>query len=684
MRAVVATFACAIAVAFVTSITVDLGPALRQRAETAGSNGIKRPMHIGKLGVHVWRGSFSVDDLVIEGLTPQSRPFLTAKHIDVSMPWTTLFTRRVVFDAIQMTDWDMFVELFADGSTNFVKLPSNNNTRTSAWTTTLQYVRASRGQFTYEDHGTPWSTVARNLDVTVARPANEYRGQARFSNGTVAIQSYVPMRADMSTTFRIVDGKIVLDRIDLQTDGAKTQLTGVVDMRKWPEQIYRIKSKIDFPTEKGIWFAHDNFTVVGIGDFTGTFHLFKEQLANGKTRIGRELKGDFVAPIAGVNAYRFGNLRGSVLWVPEKMEVTNATATLYGGDAKFNYRMAPLGVEGMPATATFDAGWSNVDVTEFTNFLELLSILMISAALCYTFGRMVGDTRQGWAILAAMTVVFVVLLAVCVGAEQSGNPVLAKLGVDQTASSAQPGGNMEGKEIRFGVVNSALWATATTAASNGSVNSMHDSFTPLGGLVPLWLIQLGEVIYGGVGSGLYGMLVFAIVAVFVAGLMIGRTPEYLGKKIEAFEIKMSAIVVLMPLVMVLGGTALGVMAEAGRAGVANPGAHGFSEILYGFSSAGNNNGSAFAGLSANTPFYNTALGIAMLFARFWLMVPVLALAGAFAAKKKVPAGVGTLPTHTPLFIFFLIGVVVIVGALTFIPALALGPVVEHLALFGAK
>jgi len=322
--------------------------------------------------------------------------------------------------------------------------------------------------------------------------------------------------------------------------------------------------------------------------------------------------------------------------------------------------------------------------TPLANFLELLAILQIPAALCYTFGRMVGDTRQGWAVLAAMTIVFAALLTVCVAAEQSGNPALAKLGVDQTASSVQAGGNMEGKETRFGIVNSALWATATTAASNGSVNSMHDSFTPLGGLVPLWLIQLGEVIYGGVGSGLYGMLVFAIVAVFVAGLMIGRTPEYLGKKIEAFEIKMSAIVVLMPLVMVLGGTALGVIAEAGRAGVANPGAHGFSEILYAFSSAGNNNGSAFAGLSANTPFYNTALGIAMLFARFWLMVPVLALAGALAAKKKVPAGVGTLPTHTPLFIFFLIAVVVIVGALTFIPALALGPVVEHLALYSAK
>jgi K+-transporting ATPase ATPase A chain len=239
---------------------------------------------------------------------------------------------------------------------------------------------------------------------------------------------------------------------------------------------------------------------------------------------------------------------------------------------------------------------------------------------------------------------------------------------------------MEGKEARFGIANSALWATATTAASNGSVNSMHDSYTPLGGLVPMWLMQLGEVIFGGVGSGLYGMIVFALVAVFVAGLMIGRTPEYLGKKIEAFEIKMSAVAVLVPLVMVLGGTAMAVMLEAGRAGVANPGAHAFSEILYAFSSAGNNNGSAFAGLSANTPFYNTALGVAMWFSRFWVMIPVLALAGSLAAKKKVPAGLGTLPTHTALFVFFLIGVVVIVGALTFIPALALGPVVEHLML----
>jgi K+-transporting ATPase ATPase A chain len=322
--------------------------------------------------------------------------------------------------------------------------------------------------------------------------------------------------------------------------------------------------------------------------------------------------------------------------------------------------------------------------TPLSNFLEMLAILLIPAALCYTFGKMVGDTRQGWAILAAMTVLFVALLAVCVGSEQAGNPSLAKLGVDQTASAIQAGGNMEGKETRFGVVNSALWATATTAASNGSVNAMHDSFMPLGGAVPMWLIQIGEVIFGGVGSGLYGMLLLAVVAVFVAGLMIGRTPEYLGKKIEAFDIKMASIGVLVPLFTALFGTAIGVLVDAGKAGVANPGAHGFSEILYAFSSASGNNGSAFAGLSANTPFYNTALGIVMFIARFWIMVPVLALAGSLVTKKKVPAGAGTLPTHTPLFIFFLLGVVVIIGALTFFPALALGPIAEHLALYGAK
>jgi len=243
---------------------------------------------------------------------------------------------------------------------------------------------------------------------------------------------------------------------------------------------------------------------------------------------------------------------------------------------------------------------------------------------------------------------------------------------------------MEGKEVRFGIANSALWATATTAASNGSVNSMHDSFTPLGGLVPMWMIQLGEVVYGGVGSGLYGMLAFAIIGVFVAGLMVGRTPEYLGKKIESYEMKMASVMILIPPAIVLIGTAIGVLAPAGKAGMANPGIHGFSEVLYAFSSAGNNNGSAFAGLSANTPFYNTALGIAMLFARYWLAVPALAIAGSLAAKKIVPPSLGTLPTHTPLFATLLVGVVLLVGALTFIPALALGPIVEHLVLAAGK
>jgi K+-transporting ATPase ATPase A chain len=323
------------------------------------------------------------------------------------------------------------------------------------------------------------------------------------------------------------------------------------------------------------------------------------------------------------------------------------------------------------------------NATPLSNFLELLAILVISGALCYTFGVMVGDTRQGWAVLAAMTVIFVVLLVVCAAAEQNAH-TLVKQGVDHTASALSSGGNMEGKEVRFGIASSALWATATTSASNGSVNSMHDSFSPIGGLVPMWLMQLGEVVYGGVGSGLYGMIVFAIIAVFVAGLMVGRTPEYLGKKIEAYEMKMASLVILIPPAVVLIGAAVGVVSPGGKATIFNPGAHGFSEVLYAFSSAGNNNGSAFAGLGANTPFYNTALGFAMLIARYWLAIPTLAIAGALARKKTVPAGPGTLPTHTPLFVGLLIGVVVLVGALTFVPALALGPIVEHLMLVAAK
>jgi len=297
---------------------------------------------------------------------------------------------------------------------------------------------------------------------------------------------------------------------------------------------------------------------------------------------------------------------------------------------------------------------------------------------------MVGDTRQGWAVLAAMTVILVALLALAVGAEQNGNPGLAQLGVDQAASNIQPGGNMEGKEARFGIANSALWATATTAASNGSVNSMHDSYTPLGGLVPLVMMQFGEVIFGGVGSGLYGMLVFAIVAVFIAGLMVGRTPEYLGKKIEAYEMKMASLLILITPLVVLSLTALAVVTNGGKASIssANPGPHGFSEILYAYTSQGNNNGSAFVGLNGNTPFYNLTGALAMFFGRFFLAVPTLALAGSLGRKKIVPASAGTLPTHTPLFVVLLISVVIIVAALTFIPADALGPIVEHLIMVG--
>lgn len=322
--------------------------------------------------------------------------------------------------------------------------------------------------------------------------------------------------------------------------------------------------------------------------------------------------------------------------------------------------------------------------TPLSNLLEMLAILLVPAGLCFAFGRMVGDLRQGVAILAAMTLVLVALGALCVGAEQAGNPLFDRLGLATEATDASPGGNMEGKETRFGVVNSALWATATTAASNGSVNAMHDSFTPLGGLVPMWLMQLGEVIFGGVGSGLYGMVVFAIVAVFMAGLMIGRTPEYLGKKIEAFEVKMAAVAILVPPLVVLVLTAIAVVLDVGKAGILNPGIHGFSEILYAFSSTGNNNGSAFAGLSANTPFYNSMLGLAMLLARYWLAIPVLAIAGSLASKKSIPPSAGTLPTHTLLFVWLLVGTVIAVGALTFLPALALGPIVEQLQLVGAR
>jgi len=342
----------------------------------------------------------------------------------------------------------------------------------------------------------------------------------------------------------------------------------------------------------------------------------------------------------------FRDARGN----PAKEKVVVKEQILPGGPAASQIAIKQLGTNGGGFFNT-NSAHPFENPSPLSNFLEMLAILLIPVALCYTFGKMVGDTRQGWAVLTAMTLIFCVLLGVALWSEHLGNPGLAKIAGDRNIPPVQSERNMEGKEVRFGIVNSALWAAATTAASNGSVNSMHDSFTPLGGMVPMWLMQLGEVIYGGVGSGLYGMLAFVIIAVFVAGLMVGRTPEYLGKKIEAYEMKMSALVILIPVLTVLLGTALAVLLPQGTSSVLNPGPHGFSEILYAFSSAGNNNGSAFAGLNANTVFYNTALGLAMLFARYWLVIPTLAIAGSLAGKKKVPAGSGTLETHTPLFFY---------------------------------
>ncbi|CAJ0696240.1 Potassium-transporting ATPase potassium-binding subunit [Ralstonia edaphis] len=357
---------------------------------------------------------------------------------------------------------------------------------------------------------------------------------------------------------------------------------------------------------------------------------------------------------------------------PVTEKATTQTQTLPMGPVASQEAIKMLGTNG---GGFFNANSAHPyeNPNALTNFVQMLAIFIIPAALCFTFGGMVGDGRQGWAVLAAMTVLFAVLAVFLAWAELHGNPMLANLGIDQAV------GNMEGKETRFGIVASSLFATITTAASCGAVNAMHDSLTALGGFVPMFLMQLGEVVFGGVGSGLYGMLVYAILAVFIAGLMIGRTPEYLGKKIEVFEMKMTSIAILVTPLLVLVGTAIAVVVTQGKAGIFNPGTHGFSEVLYAFSSAANNNGSAFAGLSANTPFYNVALGIAMWLGRFWIIVPVLAMAGTFAAKKRLPVTAGTLPTHGPLFVVLLIGSVLLVGALTYIPALALGPIAEHLA-----
>lgn len=376
IKIAVMIFSVIVAVAAVTTATVDLGPVLRARAERAGSSFIQRPMRIGRLSIRLWNGRFQVEDLVIEGLTPQSRPFLTAKRIEVSMPWETLFNRRVVVDSIDMTDWNMYVETFPaspqhpTGRHNFPRFARGGPRRQSTWTTTLQHVRAHRGEFTYRDHGTPWSTVARNLEVIVNR-TTEYRGEAKFSNGTVAIQSYVPMRADMTSSFTIDGGKVLFDRIDLITDGARSAVTGHVDLARWPEQLYRVKSRIHFPRMRELFFAREKFSLYGDGDFTGTFHLF---------RGGRELKGTFYSELAGVNAYRFTDLQGSLIWLPNRFEVTEASAGFYGGQSSFTYRMAPLGRPGVRPTATFDAEYDDVDLLAFTNFLELKGLRVAGRA----------------------------------------------------------------------------------------------------------------------------------------------------------------------------------------------------------------------------------------------------------------------------------------------------------------
>jgi potassium-transporting ATPase potassium-binding subunit len=384
--------------------------------------------------------------------------------------------------------------------------------------------------------------------------------------------------------------------------------------------------------------------------------------------------------VSTVEALTYQQPKADAAGNPVQETVTTRTQTLPMGPIASQESIKELGTNG-GGFLNANSAHPYENPTAVSNLLEMLAILLIPAGLTYTFGRLVGDTRQGWAVLAAMVILFLALLQLSLYNESRGNPLIARLGVDQAASATQSGGNMEGKETRFGIAASVLFASVTTGTSCGATNSLHDSFTPLGGFVPLFQMQLGEVVFGGVGTGLYSMLIFAIVGVFIAGLMIGRTPEYLGKKIEAFEMKMSSIAILVMPFIVLTGTAVAVSLDAGRSAVGNPGAHGFSEILYAFSSAGNNNGSAFAGISANTPFYNVALALVMWLGRFWPIVAVLAVAGSLAAKKRIPVSEGTMPTHGPTFVVLLIGTVLLVGALTFVPALALGPIVEHVMLW---
>ncbi|MGH9219277.1 MAG: hypothetical protein ACRD1W_08240, partial [Vicinamibacterales bacterium] len=375
------TIGVVVAVLVVSTLTIDLGPVLKARAERAGSNWLDRKMTIGRLGVHLGRGHFVVEDLRIDGMFPNEPPWLVAKHLEVSLTWSALVGSEVLLDSIEMTDWRMVVESFPDGRQTFPRLtgpPRQPRTGPRPFVTTLQYVRAHRGELVFNDYGSDWRAVARNLDVTVAKAA-EYRGQARFQDGTIVIQRYEPMTADLSASFKIVDGRIVMDRVDLITDGAVSQMTGVVELAKWPEQLYQVKSRIQFPKMREIFFARDSFSLFGEGQFAGTFRMF---------RGGRELKGDFTSKLAGVNDYRFPNLEGSVIWVRDRMEVTRATAEFSGGTASFKYLLAPLGKKDTPARAVFDVDYRDVDLSALTEFYQLRGLRLA--------GRASGHNEMEW------------------------------------------------------------------------------------------------------------------------------------------------------------------------------------------------------------------------------------------------------------------------------------------------
>ena len=390
VRRTVMVCAVILAVTFVTTVSADLGPALRNLAEEQGTRYLERPLHIGRMHVRLWDGSYIFEDLRIDGLKPESVPFFTAKRIMLSMPWSTLFNRRVVFETIELTDWEMHVEVNRDGTQNFPKLTPRGPRGRSAWTTTLRYVRAGRGQFTYQDHNTPWGIVARNLDLTVARPGSEYVGQAKFSDGLTAIQGYIPFRTDMTSTFKIDAGRVIFDRISLKTEGTESVLNGDVNLSHFPELMFQVKSTIDLPRMRELFFAGDTFTLSGKSEFLGTFHLFKEPRADGTTRTGRELKGTFHSVSAAVNDYHFSDLRGMVRWTPEVLRISEATTQLYGGDARFSYLMAPLGNPGVTATNTFNAAWDNIDLTEFSNDRQLEGIKLA--------GRLSGQNLLEWPV----------------------------------------------------------------------------------------------------------------------------------------------------------------------------------------------------------------------------------------------------------------------------------------------